>query len=199
MGKKINVTDCLGRINLFFWCVFSIQVSWVDAGTAPVPQTGQTTSHASGDDGDLKKGIVFPAIRFVDLGDGTITDQLTGLTWMKNANCWGSQNWANALAKVAGLNTGIESCSGYTTGTHTDWRLPNRKELRSLIDYGRTEPALPVSHPFLGVNSYTFWSSTTSAVNTDSAWYVNLPYGHLHYGNKSYSSDMRAWPVRGGQ
>jgi hypothetical protein len=71
------------------------------AGTyplAPVPKTGQKTSYPPGDDGDLAKGVAWPNPRFTDNGDGTITDNLTGLIWLKNANCFGLRNWLNMLA-----------------------------------------------------------------------------------------------------
>ncbi|UCE55232.1 MAG: hypothetical protein JSV31_07260 [Desulfobacterales bacterium] len=54
---------------------------------APVAKTGQTDSYADCDDGDLEKGIVWPVPRFTDNEDGTVTDNLTGLVWLKNANC----------------------------------------------------------------------------------------------------------------
>ena len=48
-----------------------------------IAATGQTESYAPGDDGDLKKGVAWPEARFIDNGDGTVTDGLTGLTWLK--------------------------------------------------------------------------------------------------------------------
>ncbi len=59
---------------------------------APVPKTGQTTSYATGDDGILQKGVVWPIPRFKDNNNGTVTDNLTGLIWLKNANCFGVEN-----------------------------------------------------------------------------------------------------------
>src|SRR5215831_10404550 len=59
----------------------------VSATRAPVPRTGQTTSYAAGDDGALQKGVAWPTPRFTDNNNGTITDNLTGLIWLKNANC----------------------------------------------------------------------------------------------------------------
>ena len=53
---------------------------------APLSKTGQTTSYATGDDGDLQVGIELPEPRFYDNQDGTITDALTGLIWLKDAN-----------------------------------------------------------------------------------------------------------------
>ena len=58
---------------------------------APVPKTGQTTIYAAGDDGALQKGVAWPTPRFTDNDNGTVTDNLTGLIWMKNANAFGAK------------------------------------------------------------------------------------------------------------
>ena len=61
---------------------------------APVPKTGQTISYGTRDDGDLQKGVAWPTPRFTDNNNGTVTDKLTGLIWMKNANAFGVRTWA---------------------------------------------------------------------------------------------------------
>ncbi len=53
-----------------------------------VPRTGQTVSAAVGDDPSANKGVPWPNPRFIDNTDGTVTDALTGLVWMKNAGCF---------------------------------------------------------------------------------------------------------------
>ncbi len=58
-------------------------------GSTPVPKTGMTTSYRTGDDGDLERGVALVTPRFTDNGDGTVTDNQTGLIWLKNANCFG--------------------------------------------------------------------------------------------------------------
>ena len=78
-----------------------------------------------------------------------------------------------------------------------DWRLPNIKELQSLIDFGQHAPALPVGHPFSGVQGSICWSSTNGVDVTYNAWTVRLDYGNVAYVNKG--SILRPWPVRGGQ
>ena len=60
---------------------------------AGVPKTGQTTSYATGDDGDLERGVELVTPRFTDNGDGTVADNQTGLIWLKNANCFGQRAW----------------------------------------------------------------------------------------------------------
>ena len=166
-------------------------------------KTGQTTSYATGDDGDLEKGVAWPNPRFTDNGNGTVTDNLTGLIWLKNANCANAtRNWATALTDVASLNSAgtmnSNNCGDTSNGgSHqTDWRLPNVRELQSLIDYGQFNPALPSGHPFTGVQSFN-WTSTTRADVTSNAWYVSLSNGNVVSSGKTSANYV--WPVRGGQ
>ena len=173
-------------------------------GGAGVPKTGQTTSYATGDDGDLQKGVAWPNPRFTDNSNGTATDNLTGLIWLKNANCANATRiWATALSDVASLNSAgtmnSNNCGDTSkSGSHqTDWRLPNVREMQSLVDYGRSDLALPSGHPFTAIQSYYYWSSTTYANGTGSAWYVYLGDGYVYYDDKTYS--VYVWPVRGGQ
>ncbi|MEI6168234.1 MAG: DUF1566 domain-containing protein [bacterium] len=186
--------------------------AWVDGteltGTAKIAQvakTAQTTSYAAGDDGDLKRGVAWPSPRFTDIGDGTVTDNLTGLIWLKDANAFGGQTWAQALTDCATLANGAH---GLTDGSVAGaWRLPNIRELLSLIDYRRSSPALCNTSgygqwsslsPFTGVQSSYYWSSTTRSDNTANAWDMHLNFG-IAGGNVKTVSTSYVWPVRGGQ
>jgi hypothetical protein len=161
---------------------------------ALVPQTGQTTEYALGDDGDLQEGIPWPDSRFTDNDNGTVTDNLTGLVWMKDASVIGAQTWANACAACNGLKHGE---GGLTDGSQAgDWRLPNVRELQSLVDYGRYNPAFPEIHPFAGVVAGRYWSSTTYALYTPDAWLVNFYFGYVNHDGKSL--DFYVWCMRGG-
>jgi len=169
-----------------FWAVRAGQMDNPDENfPANVWKTGQTTTFYPGDDGYLQRGVAWPASRFTDNGNGTITDNLTGLMWLKDANCmathypWFDTDWApndgavlwqTALNFVAGIDNGnFPNCgAGYQ-----DWRLPNVKEFRSLIDHSQSGPALPSGHPFIGSGgSSIFWSSDTYAPEPDSAWTI---------------------------
>jgi hypothetical protein len=168
--------------------MFLLTASIVWAQPAPVAKTGQTISHRIGDDGDLEKGVAWPDPRFTDHGDGTVTDKLTGLMWAQDAYS-GPITWTDAIDYVNNLSLGT-SC-----GTPlTDWRLPNRNELNSIIDANNYNPALPGGHPFSNVQSNFYWSSTTYADNTDYAWNVSMYNGYVGYSNKT--SVNYVWPVR---
>ncbi len=160
---------------------------------ADVPRTGQTTSYATGDDGDLQKGKPWPSPRFTDNGNGTVTDNLTGLIWLKNADCFGEKLWADALSDCNGL---ADPQCGLSDGSVAgDWRLPNRFELQSLWDLSQYDPALPPGHPFTGVQSSSFyWSATTVANDTDGKWLVHMRYSGVAYDYEI--DDYYVWPVR---
>ncbi|MEO5376692.1 MAG: DUF1566 domain-containing protein [Magnetococcus sp. DMHC-6] len=189
-----NFNTLLKEINLLKQDVKAIK-GGTKTDVSKIPKTGQTTVYATGDDGDLQKGVAWPDPRFTDNGDGTVKDNLTGLIWLKNANCFGSKSWTNALSSTNGLASG--SC-GLTDGSVAgNWRLPSKKELMSIIDVQRTSPALPLGYPFSSVQTNHYWSSTTYAYSTSNAWFVYLRYGVVSYDDKTTSNYV--WPVRGGQ
>ena len=174
-------------------------------GPAPVAKTGQTTSYYEGDDGGRQKGLEWPMPRFLDEGDGTILDRLTGLRWLKNANCFGQREWVEALTDCNGLAHG--QC-GLTDGSSGgQWRLPNSSELESLRDLQYYEPALSNSagtgqwthgDPFINlITNDCYWASTSLVIDSVYAWVVHLRTGHVEYRHKIFTPSY-VWPVRGG-
>jgi len=182
-----------------------------------VPKTGQTTSYRAGDDGDLEMGVNwFTGTRFITGTTGStgvtvvVTDTLTGLVWLQDANCIaneypgfdvddtsgdGEVTWPHALDFVAGIT--VTGAYSNCAAGFSDWRLPNVRELQSLIDYGEDDPALPDGHPFTGVEPELYWSSTYVAQGTPHAWAVFLYSGDVGAETKAYT--LYVWPVRGGQ
>jgi len=179
------------------------------------PATGQTTCWNSsgsvipcagtGHDGNIQAGAT---LAYQDNGDGTITDLNTGLTWEKKSDD-GSINdkdttrtWSNAFAAhVAGLNSG-----GGFAG-HIDWRVPNVKELQSIVNYENSYPAVSAAFnnnctPGCTVLTCSctvsnfYWSSTTNENNPNNAWNVNFNDGNVNANNKTNNNYVRA--VRGG-
>ena len=109
------------------------------------------------------------AERFIDLGDGTVTDNNTRLMWTKNANIVGWKDWMGAILAVEQM----------TIAGFSDWRLPRLHEYRSVIDRDQHNPALPSGHPFTNVDG-DYWTSdyVGPCRRCDgTAWYVNLQNG----------------------
>jgi len=105
---------------------------------------------------------VLSASRFRNNGDGTTTDTVTGLMWQQDTPESG-MDWQSALSY----------CAGIELAGHADWRLPTIKEIASLIDYGKTNPAIDVT--FIGdTESDRYWSSTTREGAMSSAWSGDL-------------------------
>lgn len=153
----------------------------------PVPRTGQTRKFMGADDGDLKAGKAWPHQRFTENGDGTVTDGLTGLMWTRNANQEnGPADWQQA----------VSGAGASTDGGFTDWRLPNRRELESLLDLGKFNPALPSAHPFTGVQPSYYWTSSTTASSEDDAWTIHFYIGFVTHDDKAGSHYV--WYVRDG-
>ena len=161
---------------------------------APVPRTGQTYSLNTGDDGALQKGVAWPNPRFTDNGDGTVTDNLTGLIWLKNVDCYGQKGWEDALASASSLASG--SCGLDDGSAAGDWRLPNINEMLSLVEYHNNMGfnALPNGNPFTNVLPLPYWTSTLSS---SGILLVTLRSGIEVISNQGQSYSV--WPVRGGQ
>jgi len=122
-------------------------------------------------------------------GDGTVTDNATGLMWQQ-ATAPGTYIWEEALVY----------CEGLELAGYSDWRLPNRNELQSIVDYSTYSPSIDTTF-FPGTEVSGYWSSTTDAYNTSCAWFVSFFHGNLRGNmpnfNKSNYSYVRA--VRAGQ
>ena len=132
---------------------------------------------ATGQDGELQAGVEWPEPpRYVDNGNGTVTDDLTGMMWLKEPGCAGieSLNFTQAEAAVSAINSGaIVGCTDYTPGTFEDWRMPSITEMASMLDYGTTT-GLPAGHPFdlTGLTACGFWSSTSDLGAPTQAWWL---------------------------
>jgi hypothetical protein len=141
-----------------------------------------------------------PVSRFIDNKDGTVTDSMTNLIWLKNPNCFGMLDWKSAVQAAkdlkegdCGPNLGLVLSDDSSAG---DWRLPTMKELCTLIDFSRREPALPKGHLFLDVPSGYYWSATTLDHHSGMAWIVYFESGTTSYKDiKNHAGYI--WPVRG--
>ena len=193
--------------------VLSLAVIFVTPALAgKFPATGQITTYPADKNGDAVGPVDVPddgaltrgaTLNYKLLPDGTIKDKNTGLIWeMKVAgsgclHCvddtyrWsgdGSQetiwDWLDAI------NTeGVKGYAGYD-----DWRIPNRRELESIVNLGLFNPAIdPIFGPTFTSN---YWSSTTNAFSTFDAWFVSFFIGNVGIDDKTLDVFVRA--VRGG-
>ncbi len=119
------------------------------------------------------------AQRFVDNGNGTVTDTQTNLMWTKSGFQFDSaMSWDGAMSR----------CQSFSIAGISGWRLPNKDELLGLSGSGG---------PFTAVSHLGYWSSTSYELNSVWAYLVNVQYGSVTGKVKSYYA--RAWPVRNAQ
>jgi serine protease len=168
-------------------------------GVVDLPRSGQTLCHDTfgypvscmdtGQDADVAAGVPWPVPRFtnpdgsIPLAGEVVVDRLTGLMWLRDANCIGSTHpeadvdkkdgdglvrWETALNFVAAVNNGTygECGAGYT-----GWRVPNVNEMESLLNAGAArQDAWLASQGFVNVEGGTYWTSTTLASKASKAW-----------------------------
>jgi hypothetical protein len=156
--------------------------------------------------------------RFVDCGNGTVTDTMTGLIWLKRADCFPESNWKAALSAAATLKSG--DC-GLTDGSSAgDWRLPTREEWEATIakaamlgctftkspsltnDAGTACYGDGANSSRVGVSSNGYWASTLGEIHRLLTIFPNVPvasFANLYHGDVITIESMLpfgVWPVR---
>jgi hypothetical protein len=196
------LVDCPGDLTA---CTDALAASDAEPRGQPL-KSGQNACYSAqgalvscagtGQDGDFQKGV---APQYVDNGDGTITDHATGLMWEKLSDDDSvhdrdtTYSWPDAFGKVETLNLA-------TFGGYGDWRLPNAKELQSIINFARVNPMVapvfivPDCVPNCTVLTCSctkadhYWSSTTflnfNGGGFENAWTVDFLQGQLGARNK---------------
>jgi hypothetical protein len=86
---------------------------------------------------------------------------------------------------------GVKAINKKATGRHTDWRLPNIRELETLVDIHSHAPAVPPKHPFAGT-AEGYWSSTTSVYEPSYAWVLYTLDGSVGVGFKAKANFLRS-------
>lgn len=144
---------------LFFVMVFFINMSLAQEQTSP------------------NIANEWPNSRYIEHGDGTVTDLVTGLMWQK---CSLGQEWS--VIGCSGDSSGVDwqsallLASENTAFGYGDWRLPNIKELASLLAIDRANPAIN-SEVFPNTYSDAYWTNTPYVIGRGSAWVVSFDYG----------------------
>ena len=142
--------------------------------------------------------------RFTDLGNGTIRDNMTGLIWLKNANCFRWKSWDKAMDIAADLVSG--QCGLEDGSIAGDWRLPSVWEWEDFFVKKYRNPAISNTEgtgkwkpgdPFDNVQNLYYWSSNAYPDPTgrlDNAYCVYLYYGIVH--SKERALGLYVWLVR---
>jgi hypothetical protein len=135
-----------------------------------------------------------PNSRFKDNGNGTLTDNKTGLIWKQ---CLEGQDYPGCSGQVYGYdwNGALEEAANSNFAGSSNWRVPSIRELESLVETGCSGPAINAAL-FPNVYSGEHWSSSPASGNPQSAWTVNFGSG---YSGVSYRYSYGALRlVRGG-
>jgi hypothetical protein len=162
-----------------------------------VYQTDQASCFASdghqipcagtGQDGEIRAGRSWPVSRFTLEGQ-LVLDRLTSLVWPQDAALTELPlTWQEACDWILQIN--MERLEGFS-----DWRLPARPELSSLLSHAQINPALPTDHPFKKVFPGYYWTATPCSRFPHQAWYVHLGGGRVFRGMRHGS--YMVWPVR---
>lgn len=137
--------------------------------------------------------------RFVDHNNGTVTDTLTGLIWLRHANAFGQQTWDDAAAACAALAaTDFDWLDdGSTAG---DWRLPDAYEMLSLTGAGPVGANLTDKHPFIDFpgrgRGVVYWTASAGFYDTTRAWRIHTR-GNGGVSFEEKSKTKLVWAVRG--
>ena len=149
-----------------------IEIELLSAGGI-LPITYQTSSYREGDDGYYKIGC---NKGYTDNEDGTITDNCTGLIWVKDGTGAGCNNGG----KLTVMNA-VSFAADLTFAGYSDWRLPNLKELQSIVNYSKDAPT--IDEKFTNTFSDKYWSSSFFA---DGSWYWRAHFVDFSDGSLSY-------------
>ena len=120
--------------------------------------------------------------RFVDHGDGTVTDTKTGLMWAAKDN-----------GTLINWHTASSYCQSYSGGGHTDWRMPTLAELASLYEPEAKNKRGYHVNELIDISAASCWASEVRGYE---AARFNFTYGEVYWLRKSFSGPGRVLPVR---
>lgn len=121
----------------------------------------------------------FAHAEFRDNGNGTVTDLSSNLQWQRCSAPSDEINCTSILPVTYIWDDALAYCNALALAGYADWRLPNVKELQTIVDVTKTsDPTINTSY-FPDTQVAYYWSSTTSLGTTSYAWYVNF---NIHTG-----------------
>jgi uncharacterized protein DUF1566 len=203
MGQRIENRNRIGiftTILLGLAAILGTTAQPTVASTASIPPPSAPIPTAAGP-------CIDKSVRYMDCGNGTVTDTATGLIWLKQTDCLSTLDFQAATKAVGSLKNG--DCKLTDGSAPGDWRLPTKAEweemMKKALDLGCKGPTLtndagdgclsagPTS--FIGVEPDYYWSSTPEG--KEQMYFGDIDHGHTLKGN--LFNPLRVWPVRGGQ
>ncbi|MFC1845008.1 DUF1566 domain-containing protein [Thermodesulfobacteriota bacterium] len=126
-----------------------------------------------------------PASNFNSHNDGTATDNTTGLMWMRCSmgQIWNGETCSGTPA-IFSWTDSLKAAENHEFASYSDWRLPNKNELESIVENRCYSPAINTGI-FPATPAAYFWSSSPYAVVSDGAWSVDFGYGTVNASVKS--------------
>lgn len=158
--------------------------------------TGAVKSYITGDDYWWYENLPFPLVwpRYIKTNRDTIYDMFTGLEWIPDPSglggAWGSPGLPNKMT----WQNAIDACKTLFHGGYNDWRLPNRKELESILDYGKSNPAIDQDF-FPNTQSDGYHSSSVTQYGCENYWFTNFENG-ITLWDQDLEKERYARPVR---
>jgi len=171
---RANGPSVLGLLGLFLW---------VASAQAVLCQNNLPASN--------------PDSVYADHGNGTVTDTRTGLMWKQCAEGFSGTNCQVGSRQDLTWAEALDRAESSTFAGYEDWRLPNVKELSSLVEDCRASPAINTNHFPNTPPAAGFWTGSPSAFSSNDAWIVVFAYGEARYLDRSNGFRVRL--VRGGQ
>jgi hypothetical protein len=193
MQKEVRMKIITSLLLLLF-CFLLLNTVPDSAFSYKLPETGQTLCYdASGNviscEGTGQDGeYTINPMSYNDNGNGTVTDYNTTLMWQQQDD-GNTYNWYQASQNV---------CSSLSLGGFTDWRLPTKQELLSIVDYSN-QASPTINHTYFPITQvFDYWTSTTCIEYQDHAWRVYFYDGSSDFYTKSYGqNNMYVRCVRG--
>ncbi len=165
-GKEVMGMSSMNRL---LYCLSGLMLTL--AASSLAAQTCQTEAEIPS---------TTPSSRFTDHGDGTVTDGKTGLMWMKCPLGQSGNDCATGSATTYTWQEALEVADGYSFAGYTDWRLPNIKELRSIVEQRCYDPAINLEiFPATSSLSHV-WSASLNVSDSYTAWNIYFYNGYLY-------------------
>lgn len=185
----IDISDPVYLLNYLFAAGPAVKPIECPPAKGSLPDTGQSKCYdrsgteipcddktCPGQDAFYANGCASEG-RFVDNKDGTVTDNCTGLMWQKASADVNGDGASDDKDFLVGWCGALAYCEALSFAGHDDWRLPDVRQLHSLVDYGRLVPCID---PIFGAESGNYCSSSTYADGLDFPWFVHFLDGHVY-------------------